>query len=355
MAGPEIRPSTASDRIARAAELSGKLLVIAAAVLAGLLLFWTLRGILVPLFLALLITTQLLPVVTWLRNKGLPPALAVTVTVLGGLLAVAAMVGLVAGQIVGESEQLGDTLSSGTDDVAAWIATNSGPFELSTEEVRSQADELVTNLTENPAAAANGVLGGLSTALGILAGSVLTFAFVVYMLSDAGRGVRWFLGQLGEPGRERWSRGLNAAWNTLGNYIRGVATVAAFDAILIGAVLFLLGVPLAGALTAMIFLLAFIPIIGAWASGIIATLVALAGAGAVPALVVAATSLAVQQLESVVLAPLVYQRAVRVHPMITLAAVTTGALVGGIIGAFVAVPLVAVLWAVSREWRLPAG
>lgn len=352
-AQPQI-DSDGKDRLSRAADVSGKLLVIAAAALAALLLFWTLRPILIPILLALLISTQLMPIVEWLVKKRLPRSLAVMAAVLLAFLVFAGVLTGIVGQVVSESSGLDESLSAGTNDAAEWVSGHSGPLELSETDVREEAEKLGQGITESPGPAVEGILGGVSAAAGVLVALILTFAFSVYMLSDGGRGFRWFADRFREPTRGKVQKAGARAWSTLGSYIRGVATVAVFDAVLIGTGLFLLDVPLAGALTALVFLLAFIPIIGAWVSGIIATLVALAGAGVGTAALVAALSLAVQQLEALVIAPQVYRRAVRLHPMITLGAVASGGLLAGVIGAFIAVPLVALVWAVNEEWNAPA-
>lgn len=342
------------DRLTRAAEISGKLLVVGAAVLVGLLLFWTLRPVLIPVFLALLISTQLAPVVGWLERRRVPGPLAVTVAVLLAVLILFGALGGIVGQVIQQSSGLDESLSAGTDDAAAWVASHSGPLDLSQREVNAEFDKLGDRLTESPGAAVEGVLGGVSVAVGILVAAILTLAFTVYMLSDRGASFRWFADRFAEPTRTRVIRSGQRGWSTLTSYIRGVGMVAVFDAVLIGAALFILGVPLAGALTALVFLLAFIPIVGAWVSGIVATLVALAGNGIGTAALVAGVSIAVQQLEALVIAPQVYRRAVRLHPMVTLAAVAAGGLLAGVIGAFIAVPAVALAWAINEEWRAPA-
>ncbi len=142
-----------------------------------------------------------------------------------------------------------------------------------------------------------------------------------------------------------------AGWATLGAYARGVTIVATFDAVFIGGGLIALNVPIAGSLTAMVFLAAFIPIAGAWVSGVVCVAVALAGNGLATAVAVTAIVLVVQQVESIALDPIVYRRQVDLHPIVTLAAVTAGAVLAGVIGALIAVPIVALIWAVVREHR----
>ena len=340
------------DPLSRAADISGKLLVIAAAVVAAVILLWSLRAIVVPIFLAILLATQLHPLTEWLRARRLPSGLAVALTLIATTLLALVIVAAIAGQFVGEIDELADQASQGAEDAAGWIAASSGPLDWSEDDVKEQVTKIGDQIGDSTDEILKGVLGGVSAAASIAAGLLLAFAFLIYMLFDRGGAFRWFRERFRDPERaETVERLGEAAWSTLGSYVRGVATVAVFDAVLIGAALFILGVPLAGALTAIIFLLAFIPIIGAWVSGIVSTLVALAGVGVEAALIVAAVSVAVQQLEGVAVSPLVYRRRVRLNPMVTLAVVTAGGILGGVIGAFIAVPVTATLWAVGEERR----
>lgn len=340
------------DRLSAAADLSGKLLVIAIACVAGLLLLWSLRSVVFPIFLAILIATQLQPVVSWFRAKRLPQGIAVALTVLLAILIFAGVIVGVVGQFVGEIDDVGDQLSAGADDAAAWIAEHSGPLDWTEADVNDEVNALGDKITESQDTIVSGVLGGVSVFAAVGAGLVLTFAFMVYMLADGGASFRWFQGQFeDESRRDRVNRIGHAAWTALAGYVRGVVLVATFDAVLIGIALFVFDVPLAAALTAMVFLLAFIPIIGAWVSAIICTLVALAGNGIEVAAAIAFASLLVQQMEMIVISPQVYRRTVRLHPLVTLTVVTAGGILAGVIGAFIAVPLTAMVWAVTEEVR----
>ncbi len=340
------------DPLSRAADVSGKLLIIAAAVALGVVLVWSLRAIAVPIFLAVLLATQLYPVTEWLRRHRLPSGLAVAVTLIGtALLTILVVVGIV-GQFVGQVDELGDQTRQGAEDVAGWVATHSGPLDWSEADVTQHISDLGDRISQGTDDILRGVLGGVSAAASVAAGLLLAFAFLIYMLFDGGGAFRWFRGRFRDESRaEMVGRLGETAWVTLGNYVRGVATVAVFDAVLIGAALFILDVPLAAALTAIVFLLAFIPIIGAWVSGIVSSLVALAGVGVEAAIIVAVVSLAVQQLEGVAVSPLVYRRRVSLNPMVTLAVVTAGGILGGVVGAFIAVPVTATLWAMNEERR----
>ncbi len=350
----EKKTDTKSDQgwLSGAADVSGKLLVVTFAVVVSLLFIWSLRAVVIPIFLALLIATQLAPAVAWLKARRVPPGLAVAAVVLLSLLVFAAVVVGIVGQFVGQLDGLREQLSDGTDDAAGWVAQHSGPLDWNRADVNQEIDSLGERLEDSRDSIFRGFLGGASAIAGIGIGGLLAFAFLIYMLSDGGRAFSWFRARFEDESRgEAVGRVGMRAWDTLTDYVRGVSMVATFDAVLIGTVLFILGVPLAAALTAMVFLLAFIPIIGAWVSGVIATLVTLAGNGVEAAIVVAIVSLAVQQLEALVVAPQVYRRMVRLNPMVTLTAVAIGTILAGVLGAFIAVPVTATIWASIEEWR----
>lgn len=339
-------------RLTQAADTSGKVLIVAAAVFVAVLFLWTVRPVVIPIFLALLAATQLHPVVEWLRRRRVPSGLAVAAAALGAFVVTLVLAVGIVGQFVGQIDELGDQTRAGARNVAGWVATHSGPLDWSRADVNQEISNLSDRISESSGPIVNGVLGGVSVVATATAGLLLAFVFLIYMLVDRGRSFVWFRDRFRDPGRaEKVERLGYAAWKALGGYVRGVVMVAVFDAVLIGTALFIVDVPLAAALTAIVFLLAFIPILGAWVSAIVTTLVALAGVGVDAAIIIAAVSLAVQQLDGMVISPLVYRQTVELNPMVTLSVVTAGGILGGIIGAFIAVPVIASLWAVNEEHR----
>lgn len=333
----------------RVAAWSWRLLVIAgAAALVGYL-FWTLKGVTVPIFVALLLSTALSPVVDWQKERGMPAPLAVVTTLLGFFILLIGFVVLVIGTLASDLTDLGEAIASGTADVSGWLSAHSGPLELNRMEVEAYLEDARAAVGLSASDALSVAAGGFSAFFGVVGGGILAVAFLAYMLSDGRGAARWLVALFPEDHRADAQRIGDRAWRTLGGYLRGVTLVAVFDAVLIGAGLFLLGVPYAGALTALVFLLAYIPILGAWISGIVAVIATLADGGIPPAIAVAVISLAVQQLESLVVSPMVYRHSVKLHPIVTLAAVTAGAIVAGAVGAFLAVPLVALVWSVVDE------
>jgi predicted PurR-regulated permease PerM len=133
-------------------------------------------------------------------------------------------------------------------------------------------------------------------------------------------------------------------------YLVATALTGLIDGILIGIALFFLGVPLVLPLAVLTFLGGFIPIIGATVAGLIAAAVALVSNGAATALLVVAATIAVQQIEGNLLQPLILERAIRLHPLVTVWAVGAGIVVGGLLGAFLAVPLIAIGVALASHY-----
>lgn len=324
-------------------------MVIAGAVaLAGFVL-WTLKGVTIPIFLALLLSTALSPVVAWQKSRGVPTAVAVIATLLGFLILIVGFIVLVIGTLMSDLTDLGETIASGTADISGWLASNSGPLDLSRDQVERYLEDVRHEVGLNASDALSAAAGGFSAFFGVIGGALLAVAFLIYMLSDGRSAAQWLVDRFPKENQADAARIGNRAWMTLGGYLRGVTLVAAFDAVLIGAGLFILDIPYAGALTALVFLLAYIPILGAWVSGIVAVIVAFADGGVEPAIVVAVISLAVQQLEGFLISPVVYRHSVQLHPIVTLAAVTAGGIAAGVVGAFLAVPLTALAWAVIDE------
>jgi predicted PurR-regulated permease PerM len=335
--------------LASAAAWSWRILVVAGAAALGVFLFWRLRAFAIPLFVAILFSTQMLPATRWLAARGLPRAAAMVVVMLGLLATLAVLTVVIIGSFVGELDEIGAFVSQAGDDVASWLKDNDGPLQLDGSSVDDAAHQVGPALASAGKALFGGVLGGASLVVELISGTVLALAFLIYLLTDGEHVGAWLVGRFREERRPTVRRMALRGWQALGGYVRGVTLVATFDAALIGLGLVVLGVPIAGSLTALVFLAAFVPIAGAWVSGAVCVAVALAANGVGTAAAVTVIVLAVQEIESLVLDPIVYRRSVNLHPLATLAAVTAGGIVAGIIGALIAVPVVAFFWALLDE------
>jgi putative heme transporter len=318
---------------------SGCLLVVAA----GLYLLGVLAARLAPLTIAIAVTLFLAalldPLVLALRRLRFPPTLAAltaVIVLLGSLAGAVALVwSLTADQFADLSQQLGQGLSRTREFVTSALP-------VSPEQLDRWTERAVSGLRQggpDPVAA-------FSSAAQVAGAVLLVIVLLFFLLKDGRSMWAWCLNRSSERSRPAMADAGRAGWRTLGSYSRGTVIIATVDAVGIGLALVLLRVPLAFPLALITFLGGFVPIIGATVAGSVAVLVALAAKGPTTALLVLAAVIAVQQLEGNLLEPLIMKRQVRLHPVVILVAVTAGTLFGGVAGAFVAVPITAVLYRV---------
>lgn len=326
------------------------MLVVLAAVLAVLLILARLQIVFVPVFIALLITCALAPPARWFERKGVPTPLATALVFLLGLGAVAGVISAIVPQIIDEFSNLGPTLSEASNDIEDWLVD--GPFELKRREVREYRDDLGDRLGNLVAGSSDGVVRGARTVLEIIAGSVLSLVLAFFFVKDARVFQRWGLSKVPVERREFIRTASAKAWRTLGNYLIGAATIGLVEAVVIGIAVAIAGGSLVVPVMVLTFAAAFFPIVGAIIAGAVAVMVTFVSSGFTPALAVLIVVVLVQQFDTDLLAPLIYGRAVRLHPVVVLVALTAGGATAGIVGAFVAVPITAVASAVGAEiWQ----
>ncbi len=319
-----------------------RLLVIvlgSAAVLWGL---GRLHEIVVPILIALLLTALFLPAVSWLtRVLRFPRSLAVAVVMIGGLAVIAGVITLVVTQFIDQASDLSDKAQSGIRKIQAWL--KAGPLHLSDKQLDSTLDQLQKWVSTHQSTVTSGALTTATTVLTVVISFFLVIFSTFFFLRDGRRIWYFFVGLLPRAAREPIANAGEQSWRSLTAYVRATVLVAFIDAVGIGIGLFFMGIDLAFPLATLVFLGAFIPIIGATLSGTVAVLVALVTKDPFWALMVLALVIGVQQLEGHVLQPVIMGRAVAIHPLAVIVAIATGAILAGIIGALVAVPTVAVL------------
>src|SRR5699024_221061 len=235
-------------------------------------------------------------------------------------------------------DQLSDQATQRLDEFSSWL--QHGPFQINSATLENFSSSIENFLTTRDAGGT--AVEGLMALSQVLAGFVLMAVIVFFFLKDGRSMWRFFLHRLrGKQLAKARLTGIRAV-EILGGYVRGTAIVALVDAVLIGASLLILQVPLALPLTVVIFVGAFVPVLGATVTGVLAALVALVGVGLLEGLVVAVVIVVVNQLEGQLLQPFVVGRTLHIHPLVVLMALTGGAVVGGIMGAILAVPLTTV-------------
>jgi putative heme transporter len=302
--------------------------------------------VVVPFAVALLLAALFAPFVTWLHGHGWPRGLAAAAVLLSGLALVGGLVYFMVATLVAGLPDLGDRLDESYRQLRDWL-TN-GPAGLTAEQLDRMLDEAKNWVTRNRSQLASGALGVLTTAGALLAGLVFVVFLLIFFLHNGTRMWRGTTSPLPEPGRTRVRQAGDRAFHDLTAYVRTTMLVALIDAVGIGLGLWLTGVPLVLPLSALVFFGAFVPIVGAFVTGLVAVLVALVSQGFIVALIVTGVVIAVQQLEGNVLEPLLMSKSVKLHPVAVLIAIAVGVELAGIVGALFAVPLLATVRAVFR-------
>jgi predicted PurR-regulated permease PerM len=335
--------------LARLAAYSWRLLVILVA--AGLVVYLLIRlkVIVVPAILALFLATLLVPLVKWLEARGWPHLPAVLTVFLGALLVIGGLIALFVPLVGNEVGQLRERAEEGVNQLGDYLASR--PFGLSQEEVNRYIEQARGQLSENSSSVTRGVVTG-ATALGeILTGLVLTLFLTFFFVKDSERFTSWILDFVGARRADDLREIGRRSAAAVSGYLRGQAAVGLVDAVFIGIGLAIVGVPLVLPLAFLTFLAAFLPLVGAFLAGTLAALVALVTKGLGAALIVIGITVLVQQLEGHLLAPVLLGRAVSLHPVVIIFALGAGGILGGIIGAFLAVPIAAVAVAVGAYLR----
>jgi putative heme transporter len=342
---PRVRPpASVPVALDLAAQYAWRSLLVLAAAAAVVLALYQLYLVVLPVVVATILATICVPPARRLERAGFSPLLAAMTVVLGGLAVLGGFMAWMAPAFFDQARDLGPTISEGVDRLLDWV--EEGPVGWDREQVE---DTLGTFFTDGAAARAGRLIGTVGELLAALA---LTLVLLFFFVKDGPLLTAWITRRLAGRHNPTLAAAASRGWTALGGFVRGTALVALIDAIGIGIGLAVIGVPLVLPLAFLVFLGGFIPVIGAFLTGLLAVLVALAWGGLTPALATLAVVVAVQQVESNLLQPIVMRRAVALHPVVTLSALTTGAVLAGIIGAFLAVPVAAVAAAVGNELRL---
>jgi predicted PurR-regulated permease PerM len=300
-----------------------------------------LRLVVLPSVAALLLTALLRPLTRRLRRAGLPSLAATWCTVLVVVVVLAGVGVLAATQTSADYQALVRELGSSVQDLERSLA--GPPFHLHRAGLQQLANRLLTYLKHHQSAVAGTVLSGGRIFLEFVAGTVLTIFVTFFLLKDGDRIWAWLTGFLAPEGRQRVRGAGAAAWLALTYYVRGTIAVAAIHAVVIGITLWVLGVPLLAPLVILVFLAAFVPLVGILVVGALAVAVTLATRGWLAALILLAVFILENQLEGHLLQPLVVGRMVRLHPLAIILVLAVGAAIAGIAGAVVAVPITAAL------------
>ena len=333
-----------------ASEWAGRLLIIAFALYVFVRILERVSLVAFSLVLALFFSAVLHPVESKLRTRlGNRKSLSTAIVLFAGIIVFGLITWFVVAQISSHSGQLSDQVSRVGDRVRGWL--KSGPLHLKDADV----DKAITNLTNaiktHQGALVTSALTTVSTVVEWLGGLFLSLISTFFLLRDGQLIWQWVLRLVPRAARERVDYAGERGWHTLGGYIRGQVTIAVIHAVTITVALLILRVPLAAALGVIIFLGSFIPILGLTVAGALCVGVTLLEHGTTAAIVILVIIVLLVQAEGNILQPLIMSRAVHIHPLAVAVAVAAGTTLYGIVGALVAVPLVAFLNSFVRGLR----
>jgi len=330
---------------------SWRLIVLVAAVAMVVYATASIQLVFIAVFIGLVVTAVLRPLVD-LFARIMPRALA---TALGLLSAIAVMGGLltyVVASVATQWESLSQQFSQGIDQIFDFLNDGPLPVNVTSADLNDWVDKGQDWIQSHAGVIAGTAFQQAGSVAEVFTALALAVFCAVFFLTSGQRMWGWFLAQLPERARESWRSAGDAGWYTFSGYTRGTVIIALTDGLLAGTFLAILGVPLAAPLGVLVFIGAFIPLVGAPLAMVVAMVVALASHGIWKAVIVGIGIAAIGQLEGHVLQPLIMGKQVSLHPVVIALAVASGTLLAGILGAVIAVPLIAVIWSVYSRLRL---
>jgi len=279
----------------------------------------------------------------WLVDRGWRPLVAAFATMVGAFAVIVGIGLVVIPQLVSGFADLGGDLSSAADSVRRWLIV--GPLGLSETQVDnywSAAQERLRELAEE------GFVPGATAVVEFITGTFLAVITSFFVIKDGRRMVRMLVDRLPEDTDHKVETAIRVGWESLSGYMAGIAVVGLVDAVAIGLGLWIVGVPLVVPLSILVFFGAFFPLVGAFASGLVAVAVAFVNGGITDALIILALITVIQQLEGDVVLPLVFGQTLKLHPLLVLLGVAGGGIAFGLVGAFLTVPIIAVVVSVGE-------
>ena len=341
---------TAPRWLRSAAGTSWRLLVVIAMVALIFYVTGRVQLLFVAVFLAFVFTAVLRPVVDFLA-RWLPRGLATALALLGGIVFFLGLLTYVGYSIANQWTDLTKQFSDGIGQITDFLENGSLPFSITNEQIAEWISNGQKWVQDHAGDLAGQAAAGAGSVVEVFTALALAIFCTVFFLARGREMWTWFLNQLPTRVRDSWKTAGGAGWYTFSGYTRGTVIIAVTDGALAFILLSILRVPLSAPLAVLVFIGAFIPLIGAPLAMVIAMIVALAANGLLSAAIVGIGIALIGQFEGHILQPIVMGKQVSIHPVVIALAVTAGTLTAGILGAVIAVPLVAVCWAIFARLR----
>ncbi|MCU1602313.1 MAG: hypothetical protein JWO22_3022 [Frankiales bacterium] len=329
-------PQTLKD----AAGWSWRLLVIGFLLMQLGTLYQRLELATIPLSVAILLTALLRPVQVRFERLRVPRSFAAVLTVLLALVVLGSVTAFVINRASAEYDQLVASVDQLVGDTKDWLVN--GPLNLRQSTVDGlNVGSLQDLLRGNQGEVVSGVVDAGKKAFETLTAVVLTLFLTIFLLYDGPQVWRWLTALFPDRHRVLVDQVGDRMWHTVSGYVTGTFLVATFHGVVLGVTLYFVGAPLVAPLAVLVFIGAFVPLIGAIVFGGLAVLVTLVADSPTAAVVVLVMLTISNQVESHVLQPFVVGKHVSLHPMGIALTLAVGAVLGGLPGAIFAVPLVA--------------
>lgn len=324
-------------------DISWRLIAIGVVVFFGFRALRTISVVILAVVVAMFLAAVLWTPFNWLKARRLPPALASFLILAAAVAVIVGVFFIIIPQVANSFETLSDDVAELLESGRQWLID--GPLGLT----EAQIDQYVASFTEwVQSVGGDSLLGGATAVIEVITGAFLAIVVTFFLLKDGRRLLDGLKARVSRKTAANIDTGFRVGRYSLAHYMGGIALVGLFDAALIAIGLWIVGAPLVLPLAVMVFFGAFIPLIGAFVSGLFAVAVATVNGGLTDGLIILAVVIGVQQFEGDVIMPLVYGQTLRLHPLVILLGVTAGGIAFGLFGAFLAVPLIAVAVAVDE-------
>jgi predicted PurR-regulated permease PerM len=301
--------------------------------------------IVLPFFAALFATSLAYPMVRFLRERGLRRSVATIITVLLAGLVLGGVSVFVVDRAITEYPQLVTQVSAAVTKFRHFLTVD---LHVKSSSTASVGNTITTYLDKHESSVAAGAVSGIATVAEVLGGLVLWLFMTFFLLYDGDHIWAWLVGLFPSRARDRVRGAGVVAWDRLAGFIRGTFIIAIIHAVVAAVTLSILRVPLVAPLTLLVFIGSFLPIVGSIIFGALAVAVTFVTKGVIPGVIVTGVLVVDNQVEAHLLQPLLVGRYVRLHPLAVAVSIAGGGLLEGIPGAVLAVPLVAVVYAVMR-------
>jgi predicted PurR-regulated permease PerM len=301
-----------------------------------LVLVYDLRTLIVWVLLALMLAVALAPAVGWLERRRWPRWLAASAVTVVAAAAVVGVVAAVAIPLVSQSHELLGDIPRLTRTLFAHGSPLAGldrRFHIVSQVRSIQLSEVVHLLFGRGASAVD----VFTRVLSVLAAAVTIVTIALMSLLEGPRMWVAFVGSLGERGGRVDDVGRLMAASVAG-YVRGNLLISLLAGVGSFVAMTVLRVPFALPLALAVGILDLIPLIGAILGAGLCVLVALT-VGWAPALVLLVYFVVYQQVENHAILPVVYSRLVALSPLTVLVVSLAGAILGGLVGVLLAIPL----------------